>query len=505
MKSIKRYILLLGALSMGCSDLEEEPVGLLSPEGFFKTPQDVQTMINGAIGNMAHERYWGRKLSHSLMLRSDMASIGDQGSPQRRRDVDTFQMLADNGMVSEFWPTSYQIIGGCNQAIAGAATLNVEPSRIDPITAQAYFFRAFTYYHLVRLFGDIPYLDRPVENLEEAKTLNKMPEAQVYENIIADLEKAKSDLPNTQPNRSLPSKATAAGYLASVFLTLGEYDRAYQEAKYVIDNEGTFDLGLEPDYQDLFDATKQGTSAAKEPLLELDYNSLSDGDVGRDYTPALTGIRADERGGTGGGWSVAVPTINVYNTWDGRDYRKAVSLDTIGIFNGVEEPFSKFPEFDSRNIASAYIAKYTRFIGLSVDGNGRSSAFNYPMMRYAEVLLIAAEALNETAPGSTEAAGYLNRVRARARNGNASGYPEDVPAGLSQTDFRDIVIEERKWELSFEFKRWYDIKRLRIGEQVFGPSGLEQQAFDPGKDYLFPLPADELERNPNLAPNNPGY
>jgi len=100
----------------------------------------------------------------------------------------------------------------------------------------------------------------------------------------------------------------------------------------------------------------------------------------------------------------------------------------------------------------------------------------------------------------------VNRVRARARNGNAAGFPEDVMVGLSQDDFRDMVLEERKWELAFEFKRWYDIKRRQLGNEVFATDGLEPQpSFDPARDYLFPLPGDELERNPNLGSNNPGY
>ncbi|MEM9142817.1 MAG: RagB/SusD family nutrient uptake outer membrane protein [Bacteroidota bacterium] len=504
MKSIKYLTLFLALSLVGCSDLEEVPVGVLSPDGFFQSPEDVQTAINGAIGHMAHENYWGRKLSLSIMLRSDMVSIGDIGTPGRRQEVNNFSMAADNGMVTAFWPRSYQVIAAANEAIAAAATLDVPANQIDPIAAQAHLFRAYTYYHLVRLFGDIPYWDAPVDNIDEARQIQKTPVDQVYTNIIADLELAKTNLPDTQPTRALPTKATAAAFLASVYLTLGEYQNAYDEAKFVIDNEGRFELALAADYQDIFNHSTQTSTG--EFLLSLDYNGFSDGDTGRDYTPALTGIRANERGNIGGGWSVAVPTINVYDAWDGRDYRKAVSLDTTGIFDGTEEFFDKFPDFDSRNIQSAYIAKYTRFIGPTGTGNGRASSLNYALMRYAEVLLIAAEALNEISPGSGEAAGYVNRVRARARAGNGSDFPPDVAGGMSQADFRDMVLEERKWELAFEFKRWYDIKRRQLGTEVFDADGLEPQPnFDPGRDYLFPLPFDEIDRNPNLGPNNPGY
>ncbi|MGB7394241.1 MAG: RagB/SusD family nutrient uptake outer membrane protein [Pricia sp.] len=509
MKNYKYIGLFLVLVVAACtSELEEEPQGVLSPTGFFNSPQDVQTVINGVIGNMADEQYWGRKLSLPIMLRSDMATIGDQGTPGRRREVNNFTMGPDNGMVTALWPKAYQVLAGANLAISQAEQLDVPAEQIDPIRAQAVFFRAYTYYHLVRLFGDIPYFEEPVgpENREDYRTTAKTPAAEVYQNIIADLQQAKALLPDTQPTSSLPTKATAAGFLASVYLTLGEYQNAYDEAMFVINGEGQFGLGLAADFQDLFNADEQ--DGLNEFLLTLNYNGFSDGDTGRDYTPALTGIRANERGDIGGGWSVAVPSVEVYNRWDGRDYRKAVSLDTTGIFGGVVETFDKFPDFDSRNIQSAYIAKYTRFPGATADLNGRASSLNYGLMRYAEVLLIAAEALNEVSPGSAEAVGYINRVRARARNnaGTMTAFPEDVSIGLSQADFRDLVLEERKWELAFEFKRWYDIKRRQLGSEVFGPDGLEPEPnFDPSRDYLFPLPGDELERNPNLQPNNPGY
>jgi len=508
MKKFKYLFLMLAFSILACSDLEEKPIGLLAPEGFFKSPADVQTAVNGAIGHLQHENWWGRKLTVSIMLRSDMVTIGDPGTPARRKDHNYFTVQGDNGTITSFWPRSYQAIAATNEAIAGAKLIegSVSEEQLNAVVAQAYFVRAFTYFHLVRLFGDIPYLAEPATNIEEALQISKTPVAEVYANIIADLEFAKTWLPNQQPNRSMPSKGSAAAFLADVHLTMGNYDKAYQEAKYVIDNEGTFDFALADDFQDLFNSDKQGS--LKESMFSLDYNGRSNTnqtDNGRDYQGALTGIRGAEDI-YGGGWSVSVPGINVYNTWDGRDYRKAVSLDTVAVFNGVVEPFTKFPDFDPRNIPSAYIAKYTRFPGLAQDGNYRASSTNYSMMRYAEVLLIAAEALNETQPGSAEAAGYVSRVRARARNGNGSAFPADVAPGMAQDEFRDMVLEERKWELAFEHKRWYDIARRKLGDKVFAADGLEPQPnFSAARDYLLPIPSDELVRNPNLEPQNTGY
>lgn len=505
-KNIK-ILFLAALLSVGCSDLKEEPVGILAPESFFKNLDDLQAAVNGSYAYMASEKYWGRKLTLSLLLRGDMADIGDLGTSARRQDVNNFEMTDDNGMVTNLWPQSYAIIGAANQAIDGADRIEIDQERKNAIVAQAYFSRAFAYYHLVRLFGDIPYIDFAVSDASTVNEISKTSASGVYENIITDLQFAKEWLPDTQPTRSQPSRATAAAYLASVFLTLEEYQKAYDEAKFIIDNKGTFNLKLEDDFQNLFVA--ENAASLQEPLFTIDFIGQSrDGDLGQDYLAPLTGIREDETGRSeNGGWTVAVPTLNVYEDWSGRDYRKRVSLDTVAIFNGEEHPFTEFAEFSDRGVNRPHIAKYYRYPGTS-GSNGRESAHNFIPMRYAEVLLIAAEASNEINGGSAEAISYINELRARARNrdGEMANFPEDISSGISQDELRDIIIRERRLELAFEFKRWYDIKRLQLGQEAFGPNGLEPHPnFDPGRDYLFPLPGDELSRNPNLQPNNPGY
>ncbi|MEM9260909.1 MAG: RagB/SusD family nutrient uptake outer membrane protein, partial [Bacteroidota bacterium] len=134
---------------------------------------------------------------------------------------------------------------------------------------------------------------------------------------------------------------------------------------------------------------------------------------------------------------------------------------------------------------------------------------NYVAMRYAEILLIAAEAGNMVGRPADEVYGYLNQVRARARNwpNGTSDFPADVSGSMSQQEITDLILEDRRLELAFEFKRWYDIKRYDLGDEVFkGANSLEpHDNFTASRDYLLPLPQDELDRNPNLAPQNAGY
>ncbi|MDW5290936.1 RagB/SusD family nutrient uptake outer membrane protein [Formosa sp. PL04] len=507
MKKYKITLFLAILAFVGCSDLEENPVGILAPESFFKTTEDLQAVVNGSLAGITTESYWGRKLTLTLLLRGDLADIGDQGTSGRRVEVNNFTMGDDNGMVSSFWPQSYAIIGTANQAISNSGLIDDDVEKVNAVVAQAYFVRAFTYFHLVRLFGDIPYIDFAVSDAAEIDEISKTPESEVYEGIISDLEFAKEWLPDTQVARSLPSKATAAAYLASVYLTRSDFQKAAEEAQFVINNESKFDLVLEPNFQDLFNSDKTG--GLKEPLFTIDYvGQTRVGSYGQDYVASVTGIRGDATHDYGEGWSVAVPSLKVYQDWDGRDYRKAVSLDTTATSNeGVVYPYTEFEAYSDLAVNRPHIAKYYRNAGLA-GNNGRESSNNYIPMRYAEVLLIAAEALNEINPGSNEAVSYVNRLRARARNraGTPSTYPMDIAGGLSQDDLRDVIINERITELAFEFKRWYDIKRLNIGNEAFGTSGLEPQPnFDANRDYLLPLPGPELVRNPNLQPNNPGY
>lgn len=509
MKNIKYIFLLIGFSIVSCSDLEEQPVGLLAPEGFFQSTDDIQTAIDGAFTHAINEKFWGRKLSVALMLRSDMVNL--QSDQTRRVEHNEFTTLGSNGMITEFWLKTYQGIASANLAIAGAENVEADIAAKNAVTAQAYFIRAFYYFHLVRQFGGVPYLDAPVTDAEAAGAITRTSADEVYQNIISDLEFAKEWLPDTQPSRTIPAKSAASAYLALVHLTMGEYQNAYTEAKEIIDNAGTYNLALEPNFQNLFNANV--IDASQEPIFALDYNNFEAPNNAYDQIAPMTGIRGDDRN-EGGGWSVAVPTLAVYETWDAGDYRRAVSLDEEASIGGNVEPYTNFVVSGHQHAANQpYIAKYTRFPGAFARGNARATSHNYSMMRYAEVLLIAAEAAVELGDNAS-ATTYINEVRARARMGGdtqtgagtpVTVAPSAVPADITGTVTANDVLEERRLEFAFECKRWYDIARRKIGAEVFSASGLEGEkpAFT-DDDYLMPLPGDELERNPNLT-QNPGY
>lgn len=503
---MKKYkfltLFLLAIFVFSCTDLEEDSVTDIVPEGFFKDEATVEAAVLGTYGYIAAEQYWGRKYTLTVMLASDMVDIGDRGTPAHRQQINDFNSDSNNGMITAIWPRSYQIISAANYAILGAESLpDADQNILAQLTAEARLVRAFMYFNLVRMFGDVPYIGEAISDPTSVGDISKTPKNQIYENIIADLEFAKQNLTMVPADnsRSRPSLGTAYTILADVYLTLGNYPEAYNHAKWVIDNEASLDYALEPNFQNLFDATKQ--DATKEHIFSFDFlgSQTGPGSTNDDLIGALTGIRgADIQG-----WSVAVPSMAVYDTWDERDYRRKVSLEDTTLVDGQPAPYTTY-----QNTKRPHIAKYFKFAGNS-NGEARYSDHNYAAYRYAEVLLTAAEALNEGSGPTEEAIGYVNRVRERARNwnGTMTDFPADVQLGISKDDFRELVLDERRLELAFEFKRWYDIQRRQLGNEVFkSPNSLEpHENFDPAKHYLLAIPQDELDRNPNLSPQNPGY
>lgn len=516
MKMYKRFFTLaLGLVIFGCSDLVENPLSQLEPDERSLDVETVETTISGAYGHLSARAFMSRALGLTLMLRSDMVDIGNPTTAAERVEHDQFSVSATNPLIlnpanpeRSFWPRLYQMVRGANETLREIEVLEEQaPGVKEEIAARARFIRGMAYYHLVRLFGDIPYLDETTTTVE-ASVAARTPVETVYEGIIADFIYAKEWLPDSRNNRALPGKAAPSAFLASVYLTRGEYQMAYNEATDIINKAGIYNLALEPDFRNIFHA--ENTDFSLEPIFVIDFVGTNVNDESRDYLAAFTGFYGQATYYPSGGWSVMVPAQAVYDTWEDGDYRKEVSLDDEAVDNnGNVLSFTEFSSLDGRNANRPHISKYNAMAGDLPQANtsGRDSHSNYQLMRYAEVLLIAAEAAAELG-NTTEAAMYVNMLRERARNGDGTGAPSAVPADLASASVED-VLEERRLELAFEQKRWYDIVRRRMGDEVFGPNGFETelqgtQNFDPARDYLLPIPPLEITNNPNLT-QNPGY
>ncbi len=513
MKNIfKISILGIAVFFASCADLEETNVGALTPSGYFQVVNDVVPMIMGTYATMASSNYYGGRLTSALQLMSDMIDTGFEFSDYI--ELSPFTYTPTNSYVRDLWRVSYQTILTANTAIEGLAIVEEpEEARRNRFIGEARFVRAFVYYHLVRLYGNIPYIDNTDQ---DPSTLEQSSSAEVYAKIIEDLTFAFDHL-STNPQggvRSRPSKGTAASYLASVHMTLGNWQESYNNAKWVIDNAGTLDYELAGDFQDLYRDTEQWGS--KEYIFIMDFTGNQRGN-GSGTTLENDQTHGPFNGVSGGdkpirGWSMLIPPMTVYNDWDAVDYRKKVSFTDSLILRdgtGIVRPYTDFA------IPLPHASKWNRFYGEAKTTAGWRSDLDYPAFRYAEVLLIAAEAANELSQ-TGEAVGYVNEIRSRARRGGTidffgNGYgtyePSAVPADVvgtpSQEDFRTLVLEERRIEFAFEWKRWYDIVRRDLGGEVFGPSGREPQSNFATFRYLLPIPQDEVDLVGYTQ--NPGY
>jgi len=482
-----------------CTSLEEEPLGLLAPEGFFQTARDVEAAINGAYAEWVTTQT-EKSYFLALMLRGDMVEVGDRNTLGDRIAINDFSMDASNSLISDAWVRMYQSISAANTAIKGVEQIEANESVKSELEAKARFIRGFTYFHLVRSFGPVPLLQSPIESAAVLDAIGRAPEQEVYAQIISDLSYAKEHLPVSHPggNRNIGTQGSASVALVDVYLTLGRFPDAVREAREVISKADVYDYGLANNYQDLFNADI--VANLNEPIFTMDLkNDLNQGSYNQsDGMINLTRIRDFAPRSL----SVAVPSQAVYDDWESSDYRKSVSFEDSVIVDGI---LTALTETKFR-VPRPHIAKYFRFPGPQEAGDDRSSDHHYSIYRYADVLLMASEAINESEGPTEEALGYLNMVRKRARfNGvSESAFPEDVIFGLSQDDLREVIRRERRFEFAFEFKRWFDIKRWGILSRTFdGEESLEPHATLESRDYLFPIPQTEIDVT--SFGQNPGY
>jgi starch-binding outer membrane protein, SusD/RagB family len=511
-------ILVLGA----CAKLKEEPKGLLSPSAFFNTPADGQAAIMGAYAYMENYDDWGSTV---------ILAVGSQDDQQKTINASYWQhdkillLSPTESYVVSQWRVMYAQIGAANTAISGIKTIptaKITDAARNALIAEATVIRAFNYFRLVRLYGAVPYIDYAITDPLSVKTITKMPTADIYTHIIADLEASKDLLPDswdagTTPIRSRISRAAAYTILADVYLTRQNWAKAAEMSEYVISHKADFGLDLLPDFGKVFDFYSGKDNI--EYIWTVPFSSKDDGGVsypiGRDQDCMLTGLQY-WNDWPWDGWETACASAQSIRDWQKNDYRRKVSVwedapGGDGVYHHFNDAVHGFP---NGLPAIAKLIRSFRGKPTNAAGYGKDKAWqtdmNWPIYRYAEVLLIAAEA--EIQSGNTaNALTYINQVRARARNtfddltGVSTGISA-IPADFTSLN-QDSVLLERKRELAFEWKRWYDITRTinttdKSLSTIFGPTGtdpLENSAQIDNSYKYWPIPQVEVDQNPNLS------
>jgi starch-binding outer membrane protein, SusD/RagB family len=489
-----RYFILLLTLMVatGCDDfLERYPLDTVNTENFYKTRDDAVAAINAAYQPLQRPKLHNMRMWTTDIIAGNSevgANPVEANDGIETKDQARFITTTDNRGVLDLYQGPAPGILYANIVLQKVPSIDMDETLKNRILGEAKFLRAYYYFILVRFFGDVPLIltpQTPGDDLRPART----PTSEVYTQIIKDLEEAIAQLPRREEyadsDRGRASKGAAVGMLAKVYLTLGNWE------KVVALCEQVRELGymLNADYASNFNPD---TENSIESLFEVQFvspvNNFWDDENQSSWTTNFMGPRDSPLTTVGWGWNQ--PTQEFVDSYEVGDLRKDVTIFYEG-----------GPQFDGKDYKSsmAYVTGYNvrKFVlpASYVPTGSSGSPLNWPVLRYADVLLMKSEALNELGR-TTDAEAPLNEVRARAGL--------DPVSGLNQEAFREKVLHERRMELAFEGHRWFDLVRVKNGQwglQFLHSIGRTNAT---EKHLLFPIPQAERDVNPNLT-QNPGY
>jgi len=499
---IKKYIVLLCVILLGIfiSACEKDFLTLENPnqmtgESFWRNAEDVESALTATYALLQHQWwdwYWAPgEMFMTLEVMSDLT------------DADIFYPISGHNeynahpnmyTVRYFWQENYKMIYAANQVIENAPTVeSLTEDQVNEYVAEAKFLRAFANFQLVNLYGNIVKVTSvPTDPSEFYKP--QSPADEIYALIEEDLKFAKDYLPTSWPDAWLgrATRGAAASYLGKVYMFQEKWAQAETEFKDVT----TLGYSLVNDLYSLFTGKNEYSS---ESIFEINF------------TADRTGGRIESQS--------LVPN---YQSWLGlwpTDHLKALFMDDttaageksartyasivfddpncdIWYFNG-----QTYEQYFGEDEDRAFYKKYSYYDPTEDAYEEYSVGINYVIMRYADVLLMLGEALNEQGK-TAEAIPYINQVRNRAGS-------VPVDAGMSQSDLRHHIREvERPLELCNETGRFFDLvrwyKSTSIQAAMQANNGPNWDQFDDGVDEIWPIPARELSANPEVI-QNPGY
>jgi starch-binding outer membrane protein, SusD/RagB family len=477
-------------LMFSCDDLLiEDPRDQIFATNFFENNNDAISAVNAiyaalnstssppTFGGVYHSTYWVLQ-----GLASDEMNNVQAGVPHNEQ-AENFNWDATNSLFYDLWSTIYHAISIANFALEGIPTAPIDEGLKTRLIGEASFLRGLLYFELVRMFGDIPLVLEGDDGLNPARR----PTEEVYAQIIKDLNTAATTLPESYPAGNGLGRATrgaAWGILSKVHLTRGEWQLSIDNALKVMNSDR---YGL---WEDFAQAFRIANENGKETVFGIGFGdaggAISFWEVGQfnvrllpiELGLVIPGINAQ-------GWQVA--TENLLNSFDQNDRRRAVTFIT---------------EVGGKRLENPHIRKYWDDIA---EPRGGNTIADFPYMRYSEILLIYAEALNELNNGpNQEAYNAINAVRMRARfDGTQERDVLPDLSGLSFQQFKDALLLERRREFVAEGKRWFDLVRM---DKLLELVPVAKPGVQPSEIHkLFPIPLSEIELNPNLLPQNPGY
>lgn len=493
----KLFYLLIVLVFPACSDsfLELYPETSLNEGNFYQSESEFILLVNGCYVPM---RNYEKNLHWVLAeLQSDNTSFqynNKAGSASTGRDaIDQFLPASNYTTYADFWRLSYSGITRCNKLLHELDRPGVNWSKAsykERCAGEALFLRALYYFNLVRQFGGVPLVLEPITS-QEAVKIKRSAEEQIYEQIVNDLKAATDHLSKAKDVKEdgRASLGAARALLGKVYLTLHRYDEAEAVLGSVIESN---EYALLADYADLFDPANKDF---KETIFAIQYSENND-ELSNHFiflfAPHTSAGAVTQRPNiniaNSAGWNQ--PTQDLIDAFEPGDERKAVS---VKYWTG--------PDWDNEVRDIPYCGKYKP----PVSSPDNRCSDNLPVLRYSDVLLMYAEALNELGR-TADALPYVQEVRSRA------GLTAPL-AGYDQETLAALIAKERRVEFCFENQRWYDLKRTGKAVEVMTAHGIrekERKAFLYASAFeiapfklLAPIPEQEVLVN--KLEQNPGY
>lgn len=493
MKSLKIFCIALSSTLImgGCAKfIDYDPVEdfQITADLFFTSPGDYQ---KAAIATYSPLQWlWANVVIGDVATDNSVAG-GENATDQLGfQQMDDFTHNPVNSYLEEAWKACYEGINRVNWMEENKEKLQF--SGKDALYGEVYFLRAYYYFELVRFFGDVPLFTEKRLNVSDSRALQRAKKADVYKQIETDLNKAITDLPATNPQKGRITKHAAQALLGKVLLYQGKFEAAATALESVI--AGPFSLA--PDFGSIFLQTGEN---GPESVFEIQYSNLSPfydwSNPGRgqgNLAVQVCGIRNIT--GTspyGQGWSTNLPTKNLADAYAAGDKRKAATILDIEAYKTANPQFNITYLTAPFKNTGLYNHKYHPRKGETSGQVELNYLNNFRTIRFADVLLMAAEAHNRKAvPDVAKAQNYMNRVRRRAFGDNL----HDI--SLTGTQLTEAIWEERRLEFAMEGDRFFDLVRT-------GKAATKLTGFVAGKHEIFPIPQREIDISG--LEQNPGY
>ena len=488
---IVAFFILIIAIA-GCSDefLEQPPRAALTVGTFPASADDADLALNAAYNSLRTWQINTGGFPILDMMADDAIKGSNPGDGTAISVYDRFEHTPTEGSTERWYKTMYEAIRRTNLVIIEVPTIeDMDGSLRDRFVAEARFLRAYYYGQLVRAYGDVP----KVIEIDPPLDLTRASKIELLNEIVyPDLEFAAAILPERSSyddsDLGRATKGAALGLLARIKLYFGEFDEVATLTEEII-NSGEY--RLVEDFAEIFRFNNEHN---EESVFEI--SAIPDWFVngGNQY-----GNTQGVRGTPNKGWGFSRPAYPLIEEYERNlDPRMDPSIMFLGevIDDTLIEGEGATPDTIRVNGRITEIECYNQKVWHPGPDSRSSFGHNRRIIRYADILLMRAEALNELGR-SSEALPLLNRIRERAR-GNADVLP-DVTT-VDQAQLRDAIANERMYELAFEGLRFYDLVRTGRAAEVLGPLG-----FVSNKNELIPIPQSEIDISEGRITQNPGY